>query len=301
MTEPYDGRGARSAQWWPSRYGEGDELGAANELTPERTLAALRLPRSGEVLELAQVLTRGTPTWPPRSFHQLIVTHQALQPLGAGDSDATSLEEQVSLGFHVGCHLDGLGHVGIAGRFYNGLPLEDFLAPDGLRRYGAETMRPWLCRGVCLDVAALEGVEVLDLGFVITPEHLEEACRRQEVEVRTGDVVLLNTGWGTHWAEGERYVQGEPGAGLAACRWLTDRRVSAVGADNAAFEPIPAEKPELILVCHQHLIAETGTFIIENIRLDHLVASARSEFLFVMTPLKVKGATASPISPLAVL
>ncbi|MFT3866647.1 MAG: cyclase family protein [Solirubrobacterales bacterium] len=301
MAEPYDGRGARSPRWWPSRYGVGDEIGAANELTPERTLAALALPRSGEIIELAQVLTRGTPTWPPRDFHQLIVAHQALLPMGAGATDATAFEEQASFGFHVGCHLDGLGHVGIGGRFYNGLEAADFYAPDGLRRYGIESVPPWLCRGVCLDVAAVEGVEELELGFVITPEHLEAACRRQEVEVRAGDVVLVNTGWGRHWDEASRYVQGEPGVGLAGCRWLTDRRVSAVGADNAAFEPIPAEDPELILACHQHLLAETGTFIVENIRLDRLVASGRSEFLFSMAPLRVRGATASPIAPLAVI
>ena len=40
MTNTYDGTGPRSPQWWPSRYGAGDEKGAANELTPERTLAA---------------------------------------------------------------------------------------------------------------------------------------------------------------------------------------------------------------------------------------------------------------------
>lgn len=297
----YDNRGRNSPRWWPSRYGAEDEIGASNELSPRLTLEALRLPQTGEILELAQVLAPGTPTWPPRTFHQLIDTHSALLPFGEGTTDATVFEESVAQGYHVGCHLDGLGHIGIHGHFYNGHHFRDFVDASGLTKFGIERVPPWMTRGVCLDIAALVGVTVLDLGFVIMPSHLEFACERQEVEVRAGDVVLLNTGWGTLWTIDDRYIEGEPGAGIDVCHWLTDRRVSAVGADNAAFEVIPPEAPDLMLAGHQHLLTETGTYIIENLRLDDLAKSGRSEFLFVMATNKVKGATASMVSPLAVL
>ena len=74
----YTGRGATTPRWWPSRYGADDDLGAGNELTSERVLAALQLPRSGEVIELGQVLEAGVPL-PPRGWNQLILSHETLE------------------------------------------------------------------------------------------------------------------------------------------------------------------------------------------------------------------------------
>ena len=75
----YDGTGGRSAQWWPTRYGAEDELGAGHELTPERTLAALRIPKEGRIIELAQLLEPGIPAYPPRAWHQLVLAHGGLE------------------------------------------------------------------------------------------------------------------------------------------------------------------------------------------------------------------------------
>ena len=299
----YDGSGGSSGAWWPSRYGAGDVLGAGNELTPERSLAALGLPRLGRVLELAQVLEPGVPAYPPRMFFQLVLGHGALEgTLIASDGSAVSyFEEQVSQTYHIGCHVDGLGHVGINGHFYNGLHYRDFYTPTGLSRYGMESVRPWVTRGVCLDIAGLVGEPVLPEGFVVTVEHLEEACRAQGVSVGAGDVVLLHTGWADLWMTDERYGAGEPGCGWDAAHWLTDRRVSLLGADNWAFEVIPFERGDRPFIVHQHLLAETGTYILENIKTRELVEGGFSEFLFVLAPNKVRGATGSMAAPVAVV
>ena len=66
-------------QWWPSRYGADDRVGAGNELTRKTTLAALRLPRSGQVVELAQLTTADVPVIQPRVHHQLIMAHENLE------------------------------------------------------------------------------------------------------------------------------------------------------------------------------------------------------------------------------
>jgi kynurenine formamidase len=300
----YDGNGARSPRWWPSPYGAEDQVGAANELTAERTLAALKIPRQGRAIELALTLEPGIPVYPPRGWTQHILAHGAQEAtmFGAGASDTTYYEEQVSQTYHIGCHLDGLAHVGINGRYYNGNHYKDFFRPTGFKKLGIENARPWICRGVILDIAGLVGEEMLDGGFSIAPDHLEGACRRQGVEVRAGDAALLHTGWADLWMrDNNRFISQEPGLGWDGAHWLTERRVSCVGADNWALEVIPFEQPGGILVVHQHLLAETGTYIIENIRTAELVASGRSEFLFVMTPLKIKGATGSMVSPVAVV
>lgn len=300
----YDGRGGQSPRWWPSRYGAGDQLGAGNELTPDRTLAALSLPRSGTVIELGQILEAGIPTFPPRTFDQTILAHGVLEslPVAPGENDVGWLEERVHQPYQIGCHIDGLAHVGIDGHFYNGHHYSEFYAPTGVTKLGIERTRPWICRGVCLDVAALEGVDMLPAGHVITPEHLEAACERQGIEVRAGDAVLVHTGWAALWMrDNDLYGSVEPGVGWDAAHWLTDRRPSIVGADNWSFEVIPFENEQRPFIVHQHLIAETGTSILENIDTAALVAGGHSEFLFALTIPKVRGATAGLAAPVAVV
>jgi len=299
---PYDGTGSRSPQWWPSRYGDDDEAGALNEITPERTMAALALPRTGRIIELAPALENDMPGPAKRDWRQIILAESALPAHTDDPSEWTGFEEYTMSSMHVGCHVDGLAHNGIAGRAYNGIHYSEFLARDGLTRLGAENMSPWVTRGVVLDIAAVHGVAVLEPGYLITVADIEAASARQGVEVGPGDAVLLHTGWMSFWqVDNQRFLDGEPGAGWDAAHWLTERRVSVVGADNWGFEVIPFETPERAFVVHQHLLAETGTYIIENIRTSDLVADGHSTFLFIMTPVKGTGSTGAMVSPIAIV
>jgi len=303
-TNAYDGNGADSPQWWPSRYGPDDLIGAGNELTAERTLAALRLPQEGRSIKLAQLLTEDVPAFPPRFWRQVVLAHGALHEtrLGPGGSDMTYFEEQVTGTYHIGCHVDGLGHVGVNGHFYNGNHYKDFYTPKGLTKFGAETIRPWVTRGVCLNIADVKGVEQLKPGYAITPDDLQAACDKQGIEIGPGDVVLLHTGWGVKWDQDiHEYEEVEPGASWDAARWLTDKRVSLVGADNWAFEVIPFERENGIFIVHQHLLAEMGTHILENIKTQELAEGGHSEFLFCLTVQNSKGSTGAMASPVAVV
>jgi kynurenine formamidase len=163
-------------------------------------------------------------------------------------------------------------------------------------------MRPWVARGVCLDIAGLEGVDMLPAGFVIETEHVKRACEAQGVEITAGDAVLLHTGWMSLWNVGnEQFLAGEPGCGWELAHFLTERRASIVGADNWAFEAIPFEDPERAFVVHQHLLAETGTYIVENLRTAELVSGGHSQFLFILTPIKGRGSTGAMAAPVAVV
>jgi kynurenine formamidase len=303
-TNKYDQTGSRSPKWWPSRYGEGDELGAQNELTAERTLAALKLPTEGRMIELAQTLHLNTPQTPPRVAHQVTLSHWSTEgaEIDPEGSEITAFEDQLTINTHAGCHVDGFGHNGIAGHAYNGVHYREFFSPNGLTKYGMSGVLPWVTRGVCLDIAAIENTEMLPGGYSITPEHLDRACEAQGVEIGAGDAVLLHTGWGNLWdVDDDKYNGDEPGINWDAAHWLTDRRISAVGADNWALEVLPAEDPKALFVAHQHLLTETGTYIIENITTTELAASKRSEFLFTMASMKIDGLTGSPVSPVVVI
>jgi kynurenine formamidase len=291
--------------WWPSPYGAADRIGAGNELTPEATLAALRLPRSGRVVELAQLTTADVPVIQPRVHHQVILAHETLPDVSrrAGDNRFSAFAEHVVTSYHVGCHLDGLGHAGIDGRYYNGLPYAEIFAATGLTQLGIENVRPWVSRGIVLDIAALRGLARLDAGTAITPADLEQASRRQGIEVRPGDAVLVHTGWSELWdTDPRRYAAAEPGLDAEAADWLARRRVSLAAVDNWGCDVYPSPVPGQFFPVHQRLLTMAGIYILENIRTSDLVrAAASAPFLFILGVPRLQGATAAVVAPLAVL
>jgi kynurenine formamidase len=152
-----------------------------------------------------------------------------------------------------------------------------------------------------LDVAGLEGVPSLPKDFAIKPQHLAAACQRQKVDIRAGDVVLLRTGWARHWPDPSAYVMGGrgsaptgPGPEIEGARWLSERRIFATGSDTLAYERVPSA-----MQVHVHLLVESGIHIIEVLDLEKLAEDGVSEFLFVALPLKIRGATGSPVRPIA--
>jgi kynurenine formamidase len=151
---------------------------------------------------------------------------------------------------------------------------------------------------VLLDVA---GAHRLPPEHQITPQELERAAAAAGVEIRAGDVVLVRTGYGSLWAEPQEYLRaaGVSGAGSS---WLAERNVRAVGADNVAWDVIGPADPELgvTLPGHVLLLVRAGIPIIENLNLEELAAAKVYEFGFVCLPLKMRGATGSPVRPIAI-
>jgi kynurenine formamidase len=174
-------------------------------------------------------------------------------------------------------------------------PLQSYAA--GLGRFSVDTLPPILRRGVLLDVAGLYG-GVLPEDFEIAPEHLETAARAHGVEIRAGDVALLRTGWAAFWDDPTRFIRQVrgPGPALAGARWLSERGVFAAGSDTVAFEKVP----DASMPVHVHLLVEKGIHIVECLNLEELARAGVHEFLFIAAPLKIRGATASPIRPIAV-
>ena len=126
------------------------------------------------------------------------------------------------------------------------------------------------------------------------------AASNAGVEVHAGDVVLVRTGFGALWAEPEAYMRAA-GVSGAGSRWLAERKVKAVGADNMAFDVIGPRDPELGVTLPGHilLLVRAGIPIIENLNLEELAAAKVYEFGFVCLPLKMRGATGSPVRPIA--
>ena len=206
-------------------------------------------------------------------------------------------------GEHTGTHIDALCHQSDALVLYGGVSVtSEVQSSRGFTRHGVEEIPPIVAPGVLLDAAAREGVKSLEPGHAVTGEDLEACCENQGVAVEPGDVVLVRTGNARYWEDADRYLAG-PGMAPSASYWVAQRGVVAVGADNPAWDVPGMKDPDLgcMLPGHLILLARRGIYIIENLNLDELAAAGYHRFDFVCTPLKIVGATGSPVRPLAII
>ena len=251
---------------------------------------------SAKVYDLAQPYFTGMPHHPshPPFLFSLVKTHGEY----LGPNGSSSASDAIALGSHVGTHIDALCHFSCNGKLYGGddaASLQSY--GSGLRRHSIDTVPPILRRGVLLDIAATAGIEVLPDGFEITPAHLDAAA--SGVEIRPGDVVLLRTGWARYFRDPGKFISQVhgPGPRVPGAQWLSSRGVFAAGSDTVAFEKVP----DLAMPVHVHLLVEHGIHIIECLNLEELAKAAVKEFLFIALPLKLEGATGSPVRPIAVV
>jgi len=213
---------------------------------------------------------------------------------------ASSASEALTLGGHVGTHIDALCHFSCGGKLHDGIAAAGVQSyAGGLERHTVDTIAPILRRGWLLDIAAHIGVETLPADFEITPEHLDRAAAAAHVEPQPGDIVLLRTGWARYWDDAARFIAQVhgPGPGAAGARWLSRHGIFAAGSDTVAFEKVPDPN----MPVHVHLLVESGIHIIECLNLEQLAADRQSSFLLVAAPLKIRGGTGSPIRPLALV
>jgi kynurenine formamidase len=288
-----------ATDWYPSRYGPEDQAGALNEIGATQVVRAASLVRHGRVFDLAHVLDDEIPAFPGRSFRQFLTTDPMRR---VGRNQVNWIVEHVAAPSQIGTHVDGLNHLHAGDRMYNGHRLADVLAEHGTTRLGIETMPQIVTRGLLVDVAAARGVERLQPGDVITPDDAEAALAAAGLAVEQGDAVLFHTGWGSLWgADNVAYAAGEPGPGRAAADWLVERRAALTGCDTWSYGPVPAEDPDQPFVVPQTLNTRHGVVVVENLFLAELAAAGVSEFLFVVSHPKLRGATGAWVAPLAII
>ncbi len=165
-----------------------------------------------------------------------------------------------------------------------------------------ETIAPLITRGILLDVARHRGVERIVAGSLINRNDLEAVAQSQDVSVSEGDVVLIRTGNGALWHDSAAYLRAG-GMSAEASFWLASQKVRAVGADNMAWDEMGTVDPDLKVTLPGHviLLVRHGIYIIENLFLEELAQDRCYEFTFVCLPLKMRGATGSPVRPIALV
>jgi kynurenine formamidase len=291
------------AQWGPT-----DQLGAGNLLTVEKRLAALASVSQGRIYDVSHEIHMGAPFMAPNQTPYLMSiwaswkdTIKRRRAIGARNDAGTNLE-RIEMTTHVGTHIDALGHFSTGDRLYNGFCAPDVVTDWGLTKLGIENAPPIITRGLLFDVAGLDGGSHLDPGRVVTPDDLKRAADTGGFSVAPGDVALIRTGWGRYFAvDNARYLQGEPGIDVPGARWLIDQGIVAIGADNMAVEVLPNPDHGLALPVHQFALSQCGVYLIENLALEELAQDRVATSCFVLLATKFRGATGSPVRPVAMV
>jgi kynurenine formamidase len=295
----------------PSPFGPDDQTGATNRITAAVTKAAAAEIQTGVVTPMANILVDGIPLVGTR-FSKTILTSFAITP-GAefGKNKLSYMEDTYLTQTHVGTHIDGVGHAGVQGCFYNQTPMAKYIGQNYLKKLGIENLKNFATRGVLIDAVKLFQAEgklksnpacrspCLDGATLITDADLQAALKAENVTLREGDAVFINTGWGDLFrqypAQNAVYGKSEPGISKAAADWLVSQKVVAVGADTWAVEVWPGENPDIMAPVHKTLITDNGIQIIENVRTDLIAAEAaksgRYTFFLNMTVPKAVGMT----------
>jgi kynurenine formamidase len=251
----------------------------------------------GKVYDLGQTYHRRMPHYAAAPPFQLDVTKMHTDGDPAQRYGAS--RENYTLSIHMGTHIDALGHVSYDDKLFGGVSAsENQTREDGLLQRGIEEVPPLTTRGVLLDVAKQKGVDVLPAAYEITRADLEAALKLTGTALRAGDAVYIRTGWSRYFEDTERYLghDGAPGPGPEAAQWLADAKIRLAGSDTPAFEKLPATN----FPVHVILLVQSGIYILEWLNLEPLSAAGVFTFVSIVSPLKIVGASGSPVRPIAI-
>jgi kynurenine formamidase len=295
---------ARVSNW--GRWGDDDQRGTLNFITPEAVRRGIAAVRRGVTFSLAIPYDENGPQTgaiPGRINPRRTMT--AVNAAFTGDpSDFTTSDDAFEMGAQAATHWDALAHVGYEGLLYNDTP-DTVVTDAGAARLGIEQYGPIVTRGVLLDIARLLGVEHFDDSYAITGDDLSTAERQAGVYVESGDILLVRTGQ-MEWlrrGDRERFSDPSPGLGVGAIEYLHDKEVAAVATDTLVFEVWPPEDPAVLLPVHMIDLRDLGLVQGQLWALDELAADCAAdgvhEFLLAATPLPLTHGLGGPVAPTA--
>jgi kynurenine formamidase len=306
--------------WWPSPHGPNDQAGNSNYITPEKILKAMRIPKTGQTYELGRIYEQEMPQYGYRPYFLTVI------PAAEAAKEGTGVAQQdYFTGFigQMGTQYDAFGHQGKTVRmadgslknvYYNGFSQDDLTGKNrgvgGLEALGVEHVKPIVTRGILIDIAGYKGVPVLESRYEVTLADVRGALAKQgmnESTIEPGDAILFNYGWAMYWSNPQKYNdarffvgenQGSPGIGVEVARWAVGKKASMVGADSCCVTIQPPTKPELGNVHHELLFGGVG--MLENMDLRELARDRVYEFLYMNLTERIRGATGSPVRPIAI-
>ena len=294
------------------RWGDEDELGTVNHITPETRLRAASLVQEGVAVSCSRTLSNAPgPDVLAQPVHYMIESGEgyAHDEKAEPPRPAQTSSDFIGVAFHghTVTHVDSLSHFFFDGKMYNGKPSNLVSTRYGATRESIEVLQGGiLARGVLLDIPRLRGAPWLDPGDGVLREDLEAAEAAESVRVGPGDVLLVRTGQLRRRAElGPWNISAEGGTGTHAncLPFYHERSVAILGSDTGNSLPHPGFD-RLTNPVHQVGIVGMGLWILDNADLERLaeacVERGRWEFMITINPLRIEGGTGSPVNPVAV-
>ena len=295
------------------RWGDEDELGTLNLITPEKRLQAAACVRSGTVLSLGLELRADLPQ-PPGSGRlnpQHLMTETGSDAAARDDVSGYS-DDVLAMSVHAATHWDALSHVFHRGHMYNGRACTEVTSGGARVNSIVPVAERLVTRGVLVDIAGYHGVDALAPDHEVTVTDLESVLAAQQVGLLPGDALLVRTGqlgriaasgdW-KNFTEVEGRLPLEPGIGIDCLPWLQELGVSAIACDNWAVEHLHAGTSGRLPV-HEVGIVHMGLVLGEIFQLDGLAAACRADqrydFLLAAAPLPVRGGVGGPVNPVAI-
>ena len=293
-----------------SPWGEHDEIGRLNMMTAESQARIMTKIDATKVFDLAVEYFVGMPSWQAAGdpHYQFWMTHT---PRGAVVDNVLNMGHDVnqhvsysgsafSMYSHTGTHIDMFSHFGLDGKIYNHFSAEQHLGDKGWQRSGAETVPPIVARGVLLDLPKAKDISMLPDNYRVTLGDIKAALAHQNIKLQPGDVVLIRTGRMQNFNDAQAYMNNSPGLGMAAATYLADEaQAMIIGADNLSFEAFPSEVSGNYVPVHTYLLTQMGVPILELVDLESLSQAGVYEFAFVAASIKLRGADAAPMRPIA--
>jgi kynurenine formamidase len=297
----------RVSNW--GRWGDDDQRGTLNLITPSAVLRGTASVRSGRTFSLAIPFDETGPQWDsenmPERVNPALRTYAVNLAFTGDTDDFTTSDDSFRMGSQAATHLDALAHVGYEGLLWNNTP-DSVVSDLGAARLGIEHFGPLATRGVLLDIALLHGVDHFDENYAITGDDLDRSAAAAGVSVEPGDAVLVRTGQMHYLRAGDRqrYSHPSPGLSTAAIPWIRDHDVALVATDTITFEVYPCEDPAIFMPVHMIHLRDMGLAQGQVWYLDDLAADCASDgqydFLLVATPLPLTGAVGAPAAPTAI-
>ncbi|MBY3064779.1 cyclase family protein [Rhizobium laguerreae] len=296
------------------RWGDDDQIGTLNNISPSDIVDAARLVRKGKVFALGLSLKEPIQSglfggrWNP--IHTMLATGTDAA-LGNQDEPAPYLryaDDAINMPCQASTQWDALCHIFLGDKMYNGYDAS-LVDVKGAKKNGIEHVRDKMVgRGVLLDVARYKNVDSLNDGYAISRQDLDGCAAAQGVEIRKGDFVIVRTGhqerclskgdW-TGYAGGSA-----PGFGFETCYWLKEKDIAAICSDTWGCEVRPNETNEANQPWHWVVIPAIGISMGEIFYLKELAQDCAEdgvyEFFFSAPPLHLPGGAGSPINPQAI-
>ena len=292
------------------RWGDDDERGTTNFITPASIVEAAKLIQKGKTFSLAIPIERNGPIFPSRNPAHHFMSSTGTDPLIVGEGapgDVAFTDDYIYMALQGSTQWDALAHAFYNGKFYNGYPL-DIVTVTGAAKLGIDKVKDsFVGRAVLIDVLRYKGGS-LTPGYGITRADIEGALEAQGSEIKRGDIAIIRTGEVPRFytmpvTEQPQWSATQTGIVKDVIPWIKESEIAAIAVDNVGVEqaPNPDGKDWNL---HGNLLRDLGVFLGEIWWLEELAedcaADGRYEFFISAPPLNIPGAVGSVINPLAV-